>query len=355
MEIAPFDLERWFAEHEHTADIMLAESGIRPLPASRFSIESGALGYVIPTNGDPALRAQIGSRYNRSAEELLATSGTQEANFLVFTSLLDGGDHVVVVTPTYQSLSAIPEALASVTRVWLEPPTWTLDPDAIAEAIQSNTRLVVLANPNNPTGRYHSWETITACYELAVDAGAYLVCDEAYRLLAEDPLPPVATLDRGISTTSVTKAHGLAGARFGWIAGPRTVINAAWHWKDYTTISPSIMGQAVAAQALADEAAILECNRQLAKQNRELVASFVDTHRLEWAEPVGVIGFVSLPDGFSDSRAFCQRFVEEERVVLAPGTMFGYDGYFRIGFGLPTPELREGLGRLESFINRHAA
>lgn len=356
MQIEPFSLERWFAKYEHDADIMLAESGIRSLDADRFDLDPGTFGYVIPTNGDPEFRAEVGDRYDRSKEEVLFTCGTQEANFLVFASQLEADSHSVVVTPTYQALEALPESFGEISRVWLEPPEWELDPDAVAEAIEPNTELIVIANPNNPAGRYHDQETIEALYDLAVDNDAYLHCDEVYRLLAEDPLPPVASMgDHGISTTSLTKAYGLAGTRFGWIVGNEDLIDDAWEWKDYTTISPGIVGQHVAKQALGEqEAAILEENRELAVTNRDRVRSFIDEYGLDWYDPVGVNGFVTITDGFPDAETFCRRFVEEESVVLAPGHLFGYDQYFRIGFGLPTEELEEGLDRLGRFIDHHA-
>ena len=154
MEIAPFALERWFAEHEHRAEIMLAESGIRSLSAERFDTDPGELGYVIPTNGDPELRARVAGRYGRSADEVLFTCGTQETNFVTTLSLLSPGDHAVVVTPTYQSLHAVPEAVADVTRVELSPPDWSLPVAAVGEATRPETRLVVVNNPNNSVGRY---------------------------------------------------------------------------------------------------------------------------------------------------------------------------------------------------------
>lgn len=354
MDIAPFGLERWFAEYEHEADIMLAESGIRSLPAAAFDLDPGELGYVIPTNGDPGLRARIAERYDRSADEVLCTVGTQEANLLAFLSLLDAGDHAVVVTPTYQALHAVPEAIADVTRVSLDPPDWTLDIDAVAEAIRPGTEVIVLTNPNNPTGRYHDWDTVEAIYDLAVDAGASLLCDEVYRLLADDPLPPVATFENGLSTTSLTKAYGLAGIRFGWLVGDAAVIDAAWQWKDYTTISPTKIGQHVARQALDREDEILAESRALAERNRDKVRTFLNEHGLDWVDPVGVNGFVTIPEGFDDSEAFCRQFVEAESVVLAPGSTFGFDQYFRIGFGLPTDELEAGLARLGRFLERRA-
>lgn len=367
MDIAPFGLERWFAKYEHEADIMLAESGIRSLDASRFDLDPGELGYVIPTNGDPDFRASVGERYDRSADEVLFTCGTQEANFLAFLSVLgsgpsdgsDGkgaGDHAVVVTPTYQALHAVPEAFGEVTRVELsEADDWRLDPDAVADAVREDTAVVVVNNPNNPTGRYHSEETMRAVYDVAAANDAYLLCDEVYRLLAEDPLPPVASFgEYGISTASLTKAYGLAGLRFGWLAGPREVVDTAWGWKDYTTISPGIIDQHVAKQALGRrEDRILEENRDLAREHRRIVAEWVDARGLEWHDPVGVNGFVTIPDAFDDAEEFCRTVVEEASVVLAPGHLFGYPNRFRIGFGLPTEELEEGLARVREVIRNH--
>ncbi|UPM43491.1 aminotransferase class I/II-fold pyridoxal phosphate-dependent enzyme [Halocatena salina] len=354
MDIEPFTLERWFAAHEHEADIMLAESGIRSLSASRFDLDVGKLGYVIPTNGDPSFRAEIAARYGRDQDEVVFTCGTQEANFLAFLSLLNEGDHAVVVTPTYQSLHAVPDSLGTVTRVELTPPEWSLDPDAIAEAMRPETTLVVVNNPNNPTGKYHSEETMNAVYELAADRGVYLLCDEVYRMLADDPIPPVASMGPyGISTTSLTKAYGLAGLRFGWLAGPPEVVSTINHWKDYTTISPSPFGQHVAKQAIDAENEILAENRGLAREHKAETHSVLETHGLDWYDPVGVNGFVTVPDGFATGRSFCERFLREESVVLAPGDAFGVSDRFRIGFGLAREELNEGLSRLDSFLSRH--
>ena len=374
MRIDPFGLERWFAEYEHEADIMLAESGIRSLDASRFDLDPGRLDYVIPTNGDPDLRASVGDRYGRSADEVLFTCGTQEANFLAFASLLGddggiesggGGDddpigsgtHAVVVTPTYQALHAVPDAFGDVTRVELEPPTWDLPTDAVAEAASEDTAVIVVNNPNNPTGRYHDEAAMRAVYDIAVEHDAYLLCDEVYRLLADDPQPPVASYGRhGISTTSLTKAYGLAGLRFGWIAGPEQLIERAWQWKDYTSISPSIFGQHVATQALGRrEDRILSENRDLAETNRSIVADWIEDRALEWYDPVGVNGFVTVPDGFADSEAFCRTVVEETSVVLAPGGLFGFPDRFRVGFGLPTEALEEGIERVDRVIDRRQA
>ena len=351
MEIEPFALERWFAEVEHGADLMLAESGVRPLSPDRFDTDPEDLGYVIPTAGDPEFRAEVGALHDRSAAETLFTCGTQEANFLAFLATVES--HAVVVTPTYGSLSAVPRSLGEVTEVPLAD-GWRLDPEAVVEALRPDTDLVVLNNPNNPTGRYHDAAAVRAVYEACADNDTHLLCDEVYRLLAEEPQSPVASLGPyGLSMAGVSKSFGLAGLRFGWLCGPEAVVDAAERWKDYTTIAPPRVGQHVARQALDDRAEILAANRRLAADHRAVVADFLEAHDIGWSDPdCGVNAFLEVPDGFDGGEGFCRRLVEEESVVLAPGEAFGHPDHVRVGYGLPREELEEGLARLGSFLGR---
>jgi len=348
MQIEPFALERWLARHEHDAEVNLGDSGVRALAADRFDLDPGRLGYVVPTNGDPDLRARIGERYGRGADEVVVTCGTQEANLLAVLSVVDPDSHVVVVTPTYQSLPSLPAAFGEVTCVELSPPDWDLDPDDVADAVRPETDLVILNNPNNPTGRYHPQETVEAIYDVAADADAYLLCDEVYRPLAapDERVDPAASLGpRGISTCGLSKGWGLPGCRIGWLAGPPELVETAWEWKDYTTIAPPAVGQHVAGQAIDREADILAENRANAAENRALLASFVDNHGLDWHRPAGVTGFVTVPDRFDSGEEFCLSLVEEG-VVVVPGETFDRPEYFRIGFGVETDVLREGLDRI---------
>lgn len=355
MKLPPFELERWLDKYEPDADLMLAESGIRSLPADRFELDVGELGYVIPTDGSPELRTDIAERYDRDTEEVVLTCGTQEANYLTFMTLLNEGDHSVVVSPTYQSLVSLPAAIGEVSEVRTEPPGWELHIDAVARAICQETRLVVLANPSNPTGKYLGSETMQALYDLVEENDAYLLVDEVYRMLADDPYAPAASLGpRAISTAGVSKSYGLAGTRLGWIVATPKLAETVREWKDYTTISPPILGQHIAQQALgAQESDILEANRTHAESNRERVVEFVERYDLEWFEPTGVNGFLTIPDEFSNGKEFCRSLFDAESVVLAPGDVFGHPNRFRLGFGLPTDELEEGLERVSRHIENY--
>ncbi|MFB6140114.1 MAG: aminotransferase class I/II-fold pyridoxal phosphate-dependent enzyme [Halosimplex sp.] len=353
MHVEPFALERWLADHEHDAAVNLGDSGVRPLEADRFDTDPGTLGYVVPTNGDPDLRARVADRYDRGPDEVLFTCGTQEANLVAILATLDAGGHAVCVTPTYQSLHSLPATVAEVTRVELAPPDWTLDPDAVADAVRPDTELIVVNNPNNPTGKIHPQETIDAVYDLAAAADAYLLCDEVYRPLAapEERVEPVASMGpHGISTCGLSKGWGLPGLRFGWLAGPAEVVAAAWGWKDYTTISPPAFGQHVARQALDREDELLAENRRLVRRNRDLLDAFAAEYDLEWHRSAGATGFLTVPEGFASGEAFALALVEAG-IVVAPGETFDRPGHVRVGFGVERPTLREGLDRMRTVID----
>jgi len=357
MDIEPFALERWLAEHEHGAAVNLGDSGVRPLEADRFDTDPGTLGYVVPTNGDPDLRERVADRYDRGADDVVLTCGTQEANLLAVLATLDADSHAVCVTPTYQSLHSLPAAVADVTRVELAAPDWTLDPDAVAAAIEPNTDLIVLNNPNNPTGKIHPQETVEACYDLAAAADAYLLADEVYRPLTapDERVQSVASMGpHGISTCGLSKGWGLPGLRVGWLAGPAEVVSAAWAWKDYTTIAPPAFGQHVARQALDREGELLAENREHVRGNRDLLGAFAADYGLDWHLPAGATGFLTVPEGFDSGDAFCRALVEEG-VVVVPGETFDRPGYVRVGFGAERETLREGLDRMATLIERDGA
>lgn len=352
MELAPFGLEDWLDEHEYDAEINIGEGHLRGLSPDRFDLDPGRLDYVVPTSGDPEVQKTLAERYNTSVGEILCTCGTQEANLLAMLSVLGEDDHAVTILPTYQTLSNIPDAIADVEKVYLSPPDWEIPMSEVSDAIRPSTSLLVLDNPNNPTGKYHSEEKIKKLYRLCEKEGVYLLCDEGNLKFVKDSGPPVTSFgENGISTSSVTKPYGLAGARFGWLVADRSIINTASDWKKHTTISPPVFGQHIAKQAIEEqEEKILAENRRLVAENYDIVDRFVEDYELEWYPSETSTGFVTIPTSFKDSHEFCTMVLEKENVLLIPGDVFGYDDYFRIGFGISTEYVREGLHRVEKII-----
>lgn len=352
MQIDPPALERWLTEVAADADVVLAGGHVRLASTHRFNTDPGALEHVT-TPGTDAFRATIGEHHGRDADGTLFTSGGRAGNFLAVSALVD--EHAVVVTPTDGSLPGLANVAGEVTRVRLDAPEWTLDPDAIASAIRPETDLVAVANPNDPTGRCHDEATMRAVLEHCSDNGSYLLCDERARLLAADPPDPVASLGRhGISTAGVSTAFGLPGVQFGWFCGSAAVVAAAENWRAHVGAAPSALDRHVAKQAFEDRSNLLSRNRTHVATNREYLEQFLETRDLEWSAPdCGATALVEAPDGFADGRSFCQSLVAEESVVLVPGAAFERPEWVQLGFGGSSEDLEAGLSRLGAFLDRH--
>jgi aspartate/methionine/tyrosine aminotransferase len=189
MLIRPFALERYFAEHEFTAELLLCSSDVeayalRELLAladdeTRGLWEGLSLGYT-ETAGHPLLRAEIAALYpGLEADDVLVFAGAEEAIFAFAHATLGGDDHAVVVTPDYQSLHEVARAAgAEVSTVELEHDSgWALDLDDVRGALRPDTRAIVVNFPHNPTGAHIDRGTLGGLVEIAEEADAHLFSD----------------------------------------------------------------------------------------------------------------------------------------------------------------------------------
>ena len=213
--------------------------------------------------GMPSLRekviARMGYAPQCSAEDVLITAGTAEANFLAITNLVQPGEEIIVDVPGWPQPLVLAEAIgARLKRLHRKPElAWRFDPDELAELVTPKTRLIFICNPNNPTGQLLAEADLLRVIELADKVGAYVLTDEVYRGLewVERPTLPMASLyERGISTGSVSKALGLQGLRTGWMVcrDPRIISDAVILREDTSEIM-NVMGEAIANIALAED------------------------------------------------------------------------------------------------------
>ena len=287
-----FRLERYFAEWEFSAKILLGSSdpeSMRLAELLALADEDGRrrwdelwLGYT-ESAGLPALREAIAGQFaGCEPADVLVFSAPEEAIFHVAAAALEPGDHMVGITPAYQSSYEIPRSVgAEITLVPLrEDRGWSLDTDELAAAVTARTRLIYINFPHNPTGAVLSAAAQRRVAELAGSCGAYLLSDEVYRGLEFDPadrLPAAAGLHpRAISLGGLSKAYGLPGVRLGWTVcrdgGLNRRMQAA---KDFTTICAPAPSEVLALIAV--RAADRLIGRALAgiKRNLGLAEEFV--------------------------------------------------------------------------------
>ena len=366
MRIEPFQLERWMTKYEVMVKWDIAESGIYPmslreildlLPTAERETELDRLlnlqlGYS-EACGSAELRSLLAGTYeNTSPDEILVTTGAIEANFLLLNELLSAGDRVVAVSPAYQQLHSVAKAIGCDVALWTlrDDGGFHFDLDDLRALATPGTRMIVINTPHNPTGAMLSEQDLREIYALAEEIDAWVLSDEAYRWLdlpGSPPLaPPMRNLGpRAISTGTFSKPFGLPGLRIGWIAAPEDVVRRCWGLRDYISLSPGKLNDALAVLAFRHRNQIVERTRQIVAENLPFAERwFAENEDLvSWTPPRG--GILALMKYQLDlpSLEVANLLAEDYSVMLAPGSAFGYEGYLRIGVGNSPAIFAEGL------------
>nr|MDQ3045538.1 aminotransferase class I/II-fold pyridoxal phosphate-dependent enzyme [Chloroflexota bacterium] len=305
--------------------------------------------------GTLALRSAIAATYPATTpDQILVTTGAIEANYLLFHTLLKPGDHVVAVHPAYQQLHSVPQAIGCHVSLWelRDEGGFHYDLDDLRQLVTPQTKLIIVNTPHNPTGAMLREEQLREIYALAEANDAYLLCDEAYRWLdipGGDPFaPPARSVGaHGISVGTLSKPFGLPGLRIGWIAATDDVISACWSMRDYISLSPGKLSDALAVIAIENRDAIIARNQPIIEQNLVTALDWFAAQAdvATWSPPRGGLLALMKFDLPIDSLALANRLAEEYSVMLAPGSAFGYESHLRLGLGQDPEIFAEGLRR----------
>lgn len=369
MELPPFKLEEFWKKYEFVSPYLLCPSDTESWSLSDIIGLADAeskelwvtlrLGYT-ESPGHPLLRAEIAKLYSSiQSDQVLTTAGAEEGIYCALKALLSPGDHVIVVTPCYESLEAIPMGIgAKITRIALDPKhNWKLSLDSLEKAFKHNTKVLILNYPHNPTGSLLDREVFHGMIDLARKHGCYIFSDEVYRYMEvneDERLPSIAdAYEKGITLNVMTKAFGLAGLRIGWLASQdREFIQKAGSYKLYLSICNSAPSEILALIGLRAKDTLLKRNRKIMLHNLQLLDAFMERqrHRLAWVRPQsGTVAFLELLLPIPIEQ-FTEQLVEKTGVLIMPGTIFDITGnFFRIGFG--RKDMPEVLERFEAYLN----
>lgn len=361
----PFQVEQFLSELEHGVVYNFSESGVHPMSLQGLvdlaDIDVGQLMTTLidypQVNGKHSLRETIAGFYpGASAEGVMITVGATEANTLVVNTLLQPGNNVVCFRPTYEQISGNATNQGNEVR-WVdlvEAEGWAIDVDALDRAVDNNTRIIHVVNPNNPTGRVLSASDRARIVAAADRVGAWIVADEVYagtEREGDTETPSFwGSTDRVLIVNSMSKAYGLPGLRLGWLVGPADFIEKAWRRHEYASIAASILSMELADNALAEPA-----RSKLKARARRLIRTGFDLLSQELGRHQGVFDVVppqasamsfvrfNLP---ISSEEFSMRLLREKDLLVIPGARFGVEGHFRFSSALPEDHLRAGLARL---------
>jgi N-succinyldiaminopimelate aminotransferase len=317
-----------------------------------------------PLPGVPALREAIAEHqqlfYDLPVEPdgVQVTFGATEAIAAALLAVVEPGDEVLVLDPSYDAYAPITErAGGTVVPIELEPPQWRVTEALVTAALSPRTRVLVLNSPHNPTGRVLDADELAVLAAVCRDRDLIAITDEVYEHLAYDGEHiPLATLpgmwDRTITVSSLGKTHSFTGWKVGWASGPPELIARVRSMKQFLTFAGGTPFQHAAAVGVGLD-------------NGDLRASLMGK-RNRLAAGLREVGFDVLPcegtyflnatlDGAPDAEALCLQLPAEAGVVAIPLSAFtaadraGVRPVVRFAFCKRDEVLAEAIERLRSW------
>ena len=357
-DVLPF----WFGEPDEVTPAFIREAAVEALAQGDTFYRHNL--------GIPALREALsayvsGLRAPVKPERIAVTSSGMSALALVMQALLDPGDRVVALTPSWPNLIEGPKILgARVTTVALDFDRrgWRLDLDRMLGAITPATRMVIVNSPNNPTG----WALTAAERDTLLERcrryGVWLVSDDAYeRLYYAQPvacapgfLDAAQADDRIVSTNTFSKSWLMTGWRLGWIVAPDALLPDLSKLIEYNTSCAPGFVQRAGIVAVQQGEALIERTRERFRAARDfLVAQLASVPSVEVAAPPAAMYLFFRIAGLSDSLTLCRGLVERGGLGLAPGIAFGPEGegFVRWCFAASDERLADGAARLRNYLD----
>jgi aspartate/methionine/tyrosine aminotransferase len=356
-----FEMERYQSLYWHLVDYDLSESGVRPMTirellgpeADAEAFLASSLGYPL-SEGSLEARTNIAQWYvGATSDNVTMMNGGSEANLLTLWSLLSPGDRLAFMVPNYcQGLGLGPSFADGVDTFAMRPVDgrWALDLEGLDRAVGPRTKVVMVCNPNNPSGGVLTDGEMAAVVEVAARADAWIVADEIYRGAEVDTDVATPTFwgryDKVVVTSGLSKAFAMPGLRVGWAVAPADVIGRIWQRHDYTTLTPGILSDRLAAHAMQPDVRerIVTRTRGIIRENLPSLEDWIGQQpSLRYVRPIaGAIAFAEV-DGPLGTRELVEQIRVERSVLLVPGEMFGIANGIRFGFGYDIEHTLKGL------------
>jgi aspartate/methionine/tyrosine aminotransferase len=369
MQIKPFRIEQYFGKYEFTAKYLLSSSDAESRTIKELlDFEPGAhqgflehwCGYT-ESPGAPWLRKAIAGIYKGiGLDDVLVLAAAEEGIFVLYQALLGPGDHVIVETPCYESGLEVARSTGAEVSEWRRSFNngWAHDVAALERLMRSNTKIIYINTPHNPTGILMPAMVFQQVVALAASRGVILFSDEVYRELEHDPsvrLPAACeAYEHAVSLGSMSKTYGLPGLRLGWLATrDAEIIRRCLEFRYYTTICNSAPSEFLTALALRHRDILVKRNLEIARHNLALLDAFIGdrSNLFEWVKPdASPIAFVGLKPEL-EVFAFCESVVRDSGVLLLPGNVYDEPRHIRFGYG--RKNMPEALSQFGAYLDSH--
>ncbi|MEM8729072.1 MAG: aminotransferase class I/II-fold pyridoxal phosphate-dependent enzyme [Pseudomonadota bacterium] len=343
------------------------------IKAGQEALGNGATHYTHPL-GILALREAIAENIRQyggadyATDEIMITPGGQQGMFIIALSLLNPGDEIIVPCPGYNPYGQSAELSESVAvKVPMTMETnFTLTAEMVEPYITEKSKILVLINPNNPTGSVTPPDEVRKLAELAKKHDLIVISDEIYARLTygNNTVLPVASLpdmkERTITLSGFSKAYAMTGWRIGYLAGPRDLIAPMSEVNHAFAISTAAASQHAALAAMTGSQDCIEEMRRTYDARRRAICDGLDAIGMGYAEPQGAFyvyaNVASLGLGIT-AGAFCERLLAEGRVMMYPGTIYGdhTDDFVRMSMTQPVDRIKIAMQRMANVVDSFRA
>lgn len=337
--------------------------------ASIQSIESGITSYT-GNAGLIELRQEISAYLHRSfgvqyspENEVIVTVGGSQAIDLALRAIVDPGDEVIIVEPTFVAYSPIVSLAGGVPiPVHTKPENeFKLQPEEIEKVVTERTKAIIICSPNNPTGTMLRKEELEAIAKIVEKHDLLVISDEIYAELSyEGKYTSFSSIpgmfERTILVSGFSKGFAMTGWRLGYSAAPKEISEAMLKIHQYTMMCASTMAQYGAIEALRNGLSDVEYMRKSYRQRRNFFVSSLQEIGLSCHLPGGAFyAFPSIKETGLSSEEFAHRLLMEERVAVVPGNVFGEsgEGFIRCSYASSLEQLQEAVKRMGRFLKNN--
>ena len=329
-----------------------------------------------PAGGLPDLKEAIAAKTARDSgleaapSQVLVSNGGKQAVFNAVSAVVDPGDEVLLPAPYWLTY---PEPVALSGGVTVPVPAgasqgYRVTVEQLEAARTPRTKALIFTSPSNPTGAVYPEAKIAAIGRWAAEHGVWVIADEIYEHLVygDDrhrslPVLVPEVLDRCIVVNGVAKTYAMTGWRVGWMIGPPDVVKAALALQSHTTANVCNVAQAAALAAVSGPLdAVAEMRSHFDRRRRRMHEMLSGIDGVVCPEPQGA--FYAFPDmagvlgrdlggtAPATTLELARILLEQAKVAVVPGEVFGAPGGIRLSFALADDDLVEGVGRIVDLL-----
>lgn len=344
------------------------DAPVHVVEAAKEALDNGHTHYTPPA-GLPELREAIANKLrvenglDYTADEVVVTNGCQEALYLLIQALIGPGDELILQEPRYNAYDHMVNLAGGqiVSVLTTQENDFALTAEEVAAKLTPQSKAIAVVTPNNPTGGVIPPARLAELAELCVERDLIVISDEIYEKLMYDGLEHASLAafpgmrERTITVNGFAKSFAMTGLRVGYFAAPREFTQAVVEVKHTMSICTATPMQQAALAALTGPQSAVEGMRLEYDRRRKALMQALDDMDLTYGHPGGgMYIYVNVSSTGMNSEDFCLRLLQEEGVMIFPGTLFGdtKKDHVRITLLQPLEDIAKATARMKTFIAR---